>query len=55
MLKYASSTMPRDYNIEKGRGVEMLKLETERLRHSTKQGFLGGVSQQLLSMIVAGV
>ena len=41
MLKYALWTLPRDYNIEKGRGVEMLKLETERLRRSTKQGFLG--------------
>ena len=41
MLKCAPWTLPFDYNIEKGRGVEMLKLETERLTCSTKQGFLG--------------
>ena len=38
--------------LKRGEGVEMVKLETERLTRSTKQGFLGRVSQLLLSMIV---
>ena len=41
MLKYASLTLSRGYNIEKGRGVEMWKLEIEKLTRLTKQVFFG--------------
>ena len=39
MLKYASLTLARDYNIEKGEGVEKWKFEIEKLTRLTKQVF----------------
>ena len=39
--------------LKRGEGVEMSKLDIEKLTRLTKQVFIGGVSQLLLSMIVA--
>ena len=38
--------------MKRGEGVEMSKLDIEKLTRLTKQVFFGGVSQLLLSMIV---
>ena len=53
MLTYAPWTLPRDYNIEKGRGGGNVKIGDWKTHAFNKTGFLGGVSQLLLSMIVA--
>ena len=47
MLKYASLTLSRGYNIEKGRGGGNVKADA-----FNETGVFRGVSQLLLSMIV---
>ena len=41
MLKCAPCTLSQGYNIEKGEGVEKIKLEIEKLTRSTKPVFFG--------------
>ena len=53
MLKYASWTLPRGYNIEKGRGGRKVKIWHWKTHTFNETGLFRGVSQLLLSMIVA--
>ena len=52
MLKYASLTLPRGYNIEKGRGGQKVKIWEWKTHAFNETGLFRGVSQLLLSMIV---
>ena len=53
MLKYASLTLPRGYNIEKGRGGQKVKIWDWKTHAFSETGLFRGVSQLLLSIIVA--
>ena len=53
MLKYASLTLPRGYNNEKGRGGLKVKIWDWKTHAFNETGLFEGVSQLLLSMIVA--
>ena len=53
MLKYASLTLQRGYNIEKGRGGREVKIWDWKTHAFNETGLFRGVSQLLLSMIVA--
>ena len=52
MLKDASLTLPRGYNIENGRGGRKVKIWDWKTHAFNKRGLFRGVSQLLLSMIV---
>ena len=52
MLKYASLTLSRCYNIEKGRGGQNVKIGDWKTHAFNETGLFRGVSQLLLSMIV---
>ena len=52
MLKYASLTLSRGYNIEKGRGGRKVKIWDWKTHAFNETGLFQGVSQLLLSMIV---
>jgi len=53
MLKYASLTLSRGYNIEKGRGGRNVKTGDWKTHAFNETGLFQGVSQLLLSMIEA--
>ena len=53
MLKYASLTLARDSNIEKGRGGQKVKIWDWKTHAFNETGLFRGVSQLFLSMIVA--
>ena len=52
MLKDASLTLARDYNIEKGRGGRKVKIWDWKTHAFNETGLFLGVSQLFLSMIV---
>ena len=52
MLKYASLTLSRGYNIEMGRAGRNVKIEDWKPHTFNETGLFRGVSQLLLSMIV---
>ena len=52
MLKFASLTLPRGHNIEKGRGARKVKIWDWKAQAFNETGLFRGVSQLLLSMIV---
>ena len=52
MLKYASLTLPRGYNIEKGRGGWNVKIGDWKSHVFNETSLFWGVSQLLLSMTV---
>ena len=52
MLKDASLTLPRGYNIEKGRGGRKVKIWDWKTHAFNETGLFRGVSQLFLSMIV---
>ena len=53
ILRYASLTLSRGYNIEMGRAGRNVKTEDWKPHTFNETGFFRGVSQLLLSMIVA--